>query len=141
MGKDWCIEWGDHQKKKIFRDVKSGKIQITDAWSFAMYTDEAVRNVKRLYNSKDGILIEPNGVKTATGIPSTVEAHKVERIFNEDGVWKLQFHKICHRSRALSWRMAQPWKWSRGIRSFSTSSFFSFRAWHAEKCILQTKVG
>ena len=38
------------------------------------------------YNSKDGILIEPNGVKTATGIPSTVEAHKVERIFNEDGV-------------------------------------------------------
>ena len=51
-----------------------------------MYTDEAVRNVKRLYNSEDGILIEPNGVKTATGIPSTVEAHKVERIFNEDGV-------------------------------------------------------
>ena len=51
-----------------------------------MYTDEAVRNVKRLYNSKDGTLVEPNGVKTATGIPSTVEAHKVERIFNEDGV-------------------------------------------------------
>ena len=61
-----------------------------------MYADEVVRNVKRVYNSKDGILIEPNGVKTATGIPSTVEAHEVEHIINEDDVCKLQFHKICH---------------------------------------------
>ena len=89
-------------KNKLFRDVKSGKIQTTDARSFAMYADEVVRNVKRVYNSKVGTLIEPSGVKTATGIPSTVEAHEVEHIFNEDDVCKLQFHKICDSSKASS---------------------------------------
>ena len=71
------------------------------------YADELVRDVKSLYISKDGTLIEPSGVKTAPRIPSTLEVRKAERVTNEDGICKLKVYKISHRSRALSLTMAQ----------------------------------
>lgn len=81
-------------KNKVFRDVKSGKVRILDAKSFSDYANSAIENINSLYLSQNQILKEPEDLETAPKIPSTLEVHKVRRIYS-DGVCKLEFYKIA----------------------------------------------
>ena len=41
------------------------------------------------------ILDEPSDVANAPTIDDTLKVHMVKRIYNEDGVWKLEFFETC----------------------------------------------
>jgi len=110
MDKKFKVEWfynerhhgkgpmdgvGGTIKNKVFRDVKSGKVHIKDAMSFAEYADLAIDNIISLYLSVNDVLEEPNDIDSAPKIPSTLEVHRVQREFTVDGVCKLQFFKVA----------------------------------------------
>ena len=104
----WCYNEHHHAKgpmdgiggtikHKVFRDVKSGKVQITNAKSLAMYADSVVNGIRSLYLSKDDILKEPSDVESAPKIPSTLEIHKVTHVFNDNNICKLKlYNKTYH---------------------------------------------
>ena len=48
-GKGPMDELGGAVKNKVFRDVKSGKVQITGAKLFAEYADQVVKNIKSIF--------------------------------------------------------------------------------------------
>ena len=85
-------------KHRVFRDVKSEKVNIRNAEhsfiSFASYADTILKGIKSLYMSLEvlEVLIEPENVGNALKIPGTLEIHKIGRSFNSDGVCKLNFY-------------------------------------------------
>ena len=86
---------GGTLKNKVFRDVKSGKIQITSAESFANYAEATIDGIKSLYLPEDEVFDEPSDIEDAPKIPGTLEVHKVTRDYNEDGVCNLNFFKMA----------------------------------------------
>ena len=86
---------GGTVKNKVFRDVKSGKVKITCAESFAEYADKAVNGIRSIYLAKHEILKEPSNIENAPKIYGTLEVHMVTRVINEDGVCKLRFFKMA----------------------------------------------
>ena len=86
---------GGTLKNKVFRDVKSGKIQITSAESFANYAEATIDGIKSLYLPEDEVFDEPSDNEDAPKIPGTLEVHKVTRDYNEDGVCNLNFFKMA----------------------------------------------
>jgi len=79
---------GGTMKNKVFRDVKSGKVQINDAESFAEYADNTINGIKSLYLPESHVFDEPDDIENAPRIVGTLEVHKVVREFNDDGVCK-----------------------------------------------------
>ena len=71
-------------KNKVYRDVRSGKVHIEDAKSFAEYADITIRNIKSLYLPLDDILQEPSEIDLVPKIKSVLEVHCVRREFTID---------------------------------------------------------
>ena len=71
-------------KNKVYRDVRSGKVHIEDAKSFAEYADITIRNIKSLYLPLDDILQEPSEIDLAPKIKSVLEVQCVRREFTID---------------------------------------------------------
>ena len=53
-----------------------------------------MKNIKSIYLSESDILPEPIDIENCPKIHGTLEVHKVEHIFNEDGVCKLRFFEM-----------------------------------------------
>ena len=127
-------------KSKVYRDVKSGKVLIEDAKSFAEYADITIRNIKSLYLPLDDILLEPSEIDLAPKIKLTLEVHCVRREFTIDGIAKLKFLKMaleksvkihCCRYRSISTirvPFAKVHTWPKRIRltaEFATNGFMN----------------
>ena len=104
---EWCYNERHHGKgpmdgiggtikNKVFRDVKSGKIHINGAKSFAEHADHCINNITSLYLPLQNVLEEPDGIESAQKIPSTLQVHRVVRNFNDDGVCKLKFYRVAN---------------------------------------------
>ena len=94
MKKQFIVEWcynerhqgkgamdgvGRAIKNKVYQNVKSRKIHIKGAKSFAEYADITIRNIKLLYLPLDNVLQEPNKIDLAPKIKSTPKVHCVWR--------------------------------------------------------------
>ena len=83
-------------KHRVFRDVKSGKVSITNAEHFAAHADAILNGIKSLYMPIDEVLEEPEDIeKSSPRIDGTLEVHKIARSFSTDGVCKLEFFKTA----------------------------------------------
>ena len=119
----WCYNELHHEKgpmddvggtikQRVFRDVKSGKVSITNAEHFAAHADAILNGIKSLYMPIDEVLEEPEDIeKSSPRIDGTLEVHKIARSFSTDGVCKLEFfqgaldeqpfHVQCYRRMAI----------------------------------------
>ena len=83
-------------KHRVFYDVKSGKVSITNAEHFAAHADAILNDTKSFYMPIDKVLEEPEDIeKSSPRIDGTLEAHKIARSFSNDGVCKLEFFKTA----------------------------------------------
>ena len=103
----WCYNELHHEKgpmddvggtikQRVFRDVRSGKVSITNAEHFAAHADAILNGIKSLYMPIDEVLEEPEDIeKSSPRIDGTLEVHKIARSFSTDGVCKLEFFKTA----------------------------------------------
>ena len=77
-------------KNKVFRDVKSFKVQINSPQCFANYADKFIHAIQNVYIAVDEIMEEPADVANTT-IDGTMRVHMVKRLYNEDGICQLEF--------------------------------------------------
>ena len=82
-------------KKKVFRDVKSGKVQIPSTESFASYADQVVNDIKCICLAAGDILQESNNIESWPKIHGTLEMHMGKCVFNEDDICKLKFFMMA----------------------------------------------
>ena len=54
---------GGSIKHRVFRDVKSGKVFITNAEHFAAHADAVLNGIKSLYMPIDEVLGEPEDIE------------------------------------------------------------------------------
>ena len=81
-------------KQRVFHDVKSGKVSITNVEHFAAHADAILNGIKSLYMPTDEVLKEPEDIqKSSPRIYGTLEVHKIARSFSTAGVCKLEFFK------------------------------------------------
>ena len=81
-------------KHRIFRDVKLGKVSITNAEHFAAHADAILNGIKSLYMPIVEVLEEPEDIeKSSPRIDGTLQVYKIARSFSTDGVCKLEFFK------------------------------------------------
>ena len=103
---EWCYNERHHGKgamdgveraikNKVYRDVRSGKVHIKGAKSFAEYADITIRNIKSLYLLLDDVLQEPGEIDLAPKIKSILKVHCVRREFTIDGIAKVKFFKMA----------------------------------------------
>ena len=70
-------------KHRVFRDVKSGKVSITNAEHFAAHAGAILNGIKSLYMPIDEVLEEPEDIeKSSPRIDGTLEVHKIARSFS-----------------------------------------------------------
>ena len=53
-------------KHRVFRDVKSGKVSITNAEHFAAHADAILNGIKSLYMPIDEVLEEPEDIEKSS---------------------------------------------------------------------------
>ena len=53
-------------KQRVFRDVKSGKVSITNAGHFSAHTDVILNRIKSLYMRTDEVLEEPEDIEKSS---------------------------------------------------------------------------
>ena len=83
-------------KQRVFHDVKSGKVSITNVEHFAAHADAILNGIKSLYMPTDEVLKEPEDIqKSSPRIYGTLEVHKIARSFSTAGVCKLEFFKTA----------------------------------------------
>ena len=81
-------------KHRVFRDVKSGKVSITNAEHFSAHADAILNSIKSLHIPTDEVLEEPEDIeKSSPRIDGTLEVHKIACSFSTDGVCKLELFK------------------------------------------------
>ena len=53
-------------KQRVFRDVKSGKVSITNAEHFSAHTDVILNGIKSLYMRTDEVLEKPEDIEKSS---------------------------------------------------------------------------
>ena len=62
---------GSTIKHRVFPDVRSEKVHISNANHFASYVDSILKGIKSLYMAESEVLIEPDNMASAPKICST----------------------------------------------------------------------
>ena len=78
-------------KEKVVQQVKSGRIVVDSPKSFAMYASSIIKSIITLYLPKKDIFEEPPGIENAPYIKDTLDAHKVKRKKDHQGIIVLEF--------------------------------------------------
>ena len=86
---------GGTVKNLVFRHVKSGKCVINSPREFAEYSQQIVTGITSLYMPESEVGEEPADVMNAPKIATTLQVHKVERLYNKDQVCLLRFYQTA----------------------------------------------
>ena len=113
---------GGTVKKLVFRQVKSGKCVINSPRGFAEYSQQIVSGITSLYMPESEVREEPAHVINAPKIPTTLQVHNVEPLYNKDQVvCLLRFYQTASDASPFHtqwYRRANENVWSRGPKSW-----------------------
>ena len=87
-----CLTLAVQSKSKVFRTVKSFKVETTSPQCFENYGDKVNRNSIGLYSygwNEEPTYEESADVANTPAIDGTIRIQMVKRVYNEDGICKL----------------------------------------------------
>ena len=87
---------GGTVKNVVYRQVKSERVTINSVRDFFNAANRFVPSITSLYQEESDVITEPDDIKNAPTIPSTLQIHKLVRKSKHNGGAEIQFFFLAH---------------------------------------------